>query len=265
MRGLFVMLACAGLGGCATGYSEFYQAVPDADATMAKRLSPAPEEPAVERATGDWRDSVDRLARRGYVLIGSSSFNSGRDEDDDAAVEQGQEIGADIVVIMTPQHTETRTTSIPITTPTSTTSHTTGSATAYGTGGTATAHGSSTTTTYGTQTTYIPMTVERYDFGAMYFVKVKMQFGAYFRDLNDAERSGLETNKGAAVVLIVDGSPAYNHDVLVGDIVLSVNGERVTGMQGMLDLIQRNAGHDADLTIIRSGKELLKTIPIGQL
>jgi len=264
MRGCVVMLACLALTGCATGYSQFYQPLPYAEQTLSRRLAPAPEQPTVERASGDWRDITDRYARRGYVPLGSSSFNSGQEEDDEDAIEQGQEIGADLVVIIQPQHTDTRTANIPITTPTTTTSHTTGSATVYGAGGSATAYGNATTTTYGTRTTYIPMTVHRYDYGAIYFVKVKMQFGAYFRDLSDAERGTLQTNKGAAVTLIVDGSPAYNFDVLVGDIVLAVNGERVSGAQRMLDLIQQYAGQNVNLTLVRDGKEISKTVSIGE-
>lgn len=263
MRAITLILACMGMGGCATGYTEFYKPLPNADQTIARRLSAAPEEPSVERDSGDWREIADKLARRGYVPIGSSSFNSGEEEDDDDAIAQAQSIGADLVVIITPQHTETRTANIPITTPTTTTSYTTGSATAYGPGGTATAYGNSTTTTYGSKTTYIPMTINRYDFGALYFVKIKVQFGAYFRDLNDAERLSMETNKGAAIVLLVDGSPAYDSDLLVGDVVLSLNGERVAGVESMLDLISKNAGSDANLTIIRNGKEILKIVPIS--
>lgn len=263
MRALVIMLACVTISGCATGYSQFYQPLPSANQTLSRRLAPAPEQPIVERASGDWRDITDRYARLGYIPLGSSSFNSGQDEDDEDAVEQGQEIGADLVVIIQPQHTDTRTASIPITTPTTTTSHTTGSATVYGTGGSATAYGNATTTTYGTRTTYIPMTVHRYDYGAIYFVKVKVQFGAYFRDLSDAERGALQTNRGAAITLIIDGSPAYNSDVLVGDIVIAVNGERVSGSQSMLDLIQRYAGQNADLMLVRDGKEISKTVAIG--
>lgn len=260
MRGSIILLACMTMAGCATGYSEFYQPLPSADETLLRRISPAPSEPIVERAEGDWREITDKYARRGYVPLGSSSFNSGQEEDDDDAIEQGLEVGADLVVIIRPRHTGSTTASIPITTPTATTSHTTGTATVHGSGGSATAYGNATTTTYGTRTTYIPMTVNRFDYGAIYFVKVKTQFGAYFRDLNDAERFSLQTNKGAAVVLLVDGSPAYNADVLVGDIVLSVNGKRVSGVQDMLDLIREHAGESVTLALVRDGKEISKTV-----
>lgn len=264
MRVFMIMAAFVAMGGCATGYSQFYQPLPNTEQTLARRVAPAPEDPAVERASGDWREIADRYARRGYFPLGSSSFNSGQAEDDDNAIEQAQEIGADLVVIIEPQHTETTTTSVPITTPTTTTSYTTGSATAYGSGGSATAYGNATTTTYGTKTTYIPMTVNRYDFGAMYFVKVKIQFGAYFRDLNDSERSILQTNKGAAVVLLVDGSPAYNSDVLVGDVILALDGERVAGVQSMIEMIEKNRGKEVNLTIVRGGNEISKIVPIGR-
>ena len=103
--------------------------------------------------------------------IGYSSFTSGHRQKDDDAIDQGKKVGADLVLILDPQYAESVTTSVPLTTPTATTSYTNGMATAYGTGGSAVAFGNSTTTTYGTNTTYVPMTVNRYQYGALYLVK----------------------------------------------------------------------------------------------
>ena len=114
---------------------------------------------------------LDAYAKRGYVQIGNAMFNSGRDEPETAAVHQGQKVGADLVLILNPKYTGSVTSSVPITTPTTNLSYTSGTATAYGSGGTVTAYGNSTTTTYGTTTNYVPITVNRSDYGAVFFVK----------------------------------------------------------------------------------------------
>ncbi len=99
-------------------------------------------------------------------MIGYSSFNSGKTEKEASAVKQGVKVGTDLVLIVNPKYTGSNTASIPITSPTSTTSYTSGSATVYGQSGTTNIYGNSTTTTYGSETKYIPYTVRRYDYGA---------------------------------------------------------------------------------------------------
>jgi len=115
--------------------------------------------------------------------------------------------------------TITQTSTATVTTPTTTTSYSTGTATAYGSRGPVTAYGSGTTTTYGSTTNYVPITVQRVDYGAVYFVKQRFGLGVFIRDLNDSERQDLQTNRGVAVRLVVDDTPAYNADILVGDVI----------------------------------------------
>ena len=59
-----------------------------------------------------------------------------------------------------------------------------------------TAYGNSTTTTYGTQTTYMPTTIHRFDCGAMYLYKRHVIFGANYCDPTDDEHRALQSNKG---------------------------------------------------------------------
>lgn len=257
---LVLLGALVSVAGCATGYSQFYKPYPNADQVAQRRVAPAPEEPAVERGGGDIEALMGTYMRRGYAPIGYSSFNSGMAESDSNAIEQGSDVGADLVVIIDPRHTDTTTTSIPVTTPTTTTSQTSSTATVYGSGGSATGYGNATTTTYGTKTTYLPMTVNRFDYGAIYFVKTRPRFGAYFRDLNDSERRELQTNKGAYITLIVDGSPAYDSDVLVGDVVVSFGDSAVNGADGLMDLIKSNGGQKVAVTILRNGGAVTKAV-----
>ncbi|HEY8878642.1 MAG TPA: PDZ domain-containing protein [Roseateles sp.] len=245
------------LTGCASGYQQFYRPAPGAtpEALAAERAAPPTGSPLVERASSKTSadEIIDAYARRGYVLIGSSSFNSGQSESDAAAVEQGRRVGADLVVILDPRYTGTVNGSIPITTPTTSTSYTQGTATAYGKGGPVTAYGSSTTTTYGTQTNYVPFAVNRNDYSAGYFVKRRWAFGAMWRDLTDAERQALQSNRGVAVRLVVEGTPAFIADILPGDIILAVNGAPVFGQEELSRLIRANAGKKTPFTVYRQG------------
>jgi hypothetical protein len=216
------------MAACASGYSEFYRPFDGAESILATRASAPPVTPLLERASELNDKLVMSYFRRGYMAIGYSFFNSKSGESESAALEQGQIVGADVVLVLDPQYTGSVSTSVPITTPTTTTSYSTGSATAYGTGGSATAYGNATTTTYGTSTTYIPITVDRSNYGAVYFVKRHYSLGILFRDLNDIERQELQSNRGAVVEVVIDDSPAFHADILIGDVVAMVDGQLAT-------------------------------------
>lgn len=79
----------------------------------------------------------------------------------------------------------------------------------YGSGGTANVYGSSTTTTYGSRTTYVPVTTHRYDFQAIYLVKSKYALGAQFVALSDEERAQIQSNRGVKIIEVVNDTPAF--------------------------------------------------------
>lgn len=258
---LTAMIALA-LAACASGYSQFYTPIAGATPEAIERIrsAPAPATPVVERSSTV--PDAEQYARRGYVAIGYSSFSSGHSESEQNAVDQGKKVGADLVVIVNPSYAGSVTSQIPLTTPTTTTSYTTGSATAYGSGGSATAYGNSTTTTYGSKTTYIPMTVNRYNYGAVYFVKRSFSFGALWRDLSNDERASLQSNSGVYVTTIVDNTPAFRSDVLAGDIIVKIDGSPVYGSQALSDALAEKRGQKTELTIFRAGRFLEKTVTL---
>lgn len=254
-----IALGTALLTACASGYKQFYKAVDGVTPeTIAKsRVAPAPTVPMVERIAPASGDSIlDAYSKRGYTLIGHSFFNSGRAESEEAAIQQGQAVGADLVVIINPQYTGSVTSVVPITVPTTTTSYSTGTATAYGTKGTVTAFGSGTTTTYGTNTTFIPKTIHRVDYGAGYFIKQKFILGAYFRDLDDSERRAFQTNKGLIVRLVVNDSPAFSADLLPGDMITAIDSQAIENANALGLLLDANRGRKVVLTVTRSGRTL---------
>lgn len=255
------------LTACASGYSQFYRPWPGAtpDLVASLRVAPPSGQPLVERVEQIGQDStelLDAYARRGYAPIGTSLFNSGNTESEDRAIEQGRRIGADLVVIMSPRHTGSTTATIPMTIPTSSTSYSTGTATAYGAAGTVRVYGTGTTTTLSTSTTMIPITISRTDYGAGYFVKRKWSFGGIWRDLNDSERQELQSNKGLYLKVVVDNSPAYNADILPGDIVLAIDGEPVSSQEAFSAQVSARSGRNVLISLYRRGSRLEKSVKL---
>jgi len=266
-RSLFAIVAIAALAlvGCENGYSKFFVRAAGAtpEVIAAVRIAPPPATPVLERSDQTPRAVSEAYARHGYAVIGYSSFTSGHRVSESDAIKQGQTVGADLVVVMSPKYAGSVTTSIPITTPTTQTAYTTGTATAYGSnGGSATAYGSATTTTYGSRTTYVPMTINREQFGAIYFVKHKYIFGASWRDLTNDERQQIQSNSGLYVTSIIDDSPAFKANVLVGDIILTINDQPIGSQEQAMKSFSALKGQTVELSIERGGHVIQKSVPL---
>jgi hypothetical protein len=251
------------LSGCASGYQKFYQpatgATPETIAAM--RSGPAPAIPLIEHgAPSNSQALLDSYSKRGYAPIGRSSFTTGRSESEEAAVHQAKDVGADLVLILDPKYAGSTTSNIPIVQPTSSTTYTTGTATAFSGGKTVTAYGNATSTTYGSNTTYIPIKVDYTNYGAVYFVKTRTRLGVLLRDLTNDERKARQTNKGVVIRLIVDNSPAFDADLLVGDIITSVENEAVTTVSNFQSLLAKYSGKSISMRLVRESTTLDKTV-----
>ena len=262
MRTGILVVVVAFVAGC-SGYSKFYTQVATPELVAQTRAGPPPAKPGLYHSSGNPPDVVAEYEKHGYGLIGYSSFNSGgAGTMESGAVDEGKKVGADVVVVMLPKHTGTVTTAMPVTTPTSSTSYTNGSGTVYGSGGSANYSGSATTTTYGSTTNYIPYTINRFDYGALYLVKRHIVFGVNTRALNDQERAALQSNKGIYVRSVVEGSPAFREDVLPGDVIVSIDGQPVFA-EGLSDLLRKSGGHKVDVSIVRNGTTLTKSVQLN--
>lgn len=267
MRMLLILFALISITGCVNEYKTNYKAANGATPEIinALRVNPAPLTPMVERAPKlDANSLLALYTKRGYLLIGTSFFNTTNGSTDSAAAEAGKEQGADLVAIFDPQYTGSTTSQVPITTPTTTTSFTNSNATAYGTGGVVNAYGTATTTTYGSQTTYVPITVNHVSYGALYFIKARHPLGVIPRDLNDAERKQYQTNKGVVVSLVIDDSPAYMNDVLVDDIITEINGAKILNQNNFYQAVFSNSNKLTKVSILRNGTNIEKQIQFAR-
>ena len=263
MKQTIVLFCCALIAGCASGYSQFYKPVSWTTPQEIEKLRAAPPPATPEVHYSPTVPDIDTYSSYGYYPLGYAYFNSGRNESERGAISQGQSVGADLVVIVNPQYTETRTSHMQIVSPTTSTSHTTGTATAYGTYGSATAHGHSTTTTYGTETHSVPINVRRHDYGAVYFIRRSYVFGVNWRDLSNDERIELQSNRGLVITSVVQGTPAFYADILPGDILLGVDGQSIFGQSRANEILDHKRGTDVAVKINRNGELIEKQVRLN--
>ena len=173
-------------------------------------------------SSGDLKADAVTMWRKGYAPLGYSAFNSSSSKIKDA-FRWGKKINAKYIIIGG-KHVSSSTSTIPITMPNTTTSYNQGAVNAYGSGGTAYGNYSGTTTTYGSRTTYIPVTNNIFYKMAVYFGEYpKKGDGIYSRALTDEEIARYETQRGVVVSSVREGSPAYNANILPGDVIIKLN------------------------------------------
>jgi hypothetical protein len=203
---------------CASDWEKFYTPNPDPKAAL-----PSNVPPEVLPSSGNLGQDIDAMFRRGFEPIGFSSFNSPNSKTGDAE-KLAKKLKARYFMLGT-QLTTSSQSVIPLTLPNTTTSTTNGTVRAVGSGGYGSATYSGTTTNYGTQTTYIPITNNRFDKFAIFFGEApRYGTGISPRALTPEEVSRFETQRAFVVAVVRDGSPAYLADLLPGDVVLKVNG-----------------------------------------
>ncbi len=171
LRTLGTIAVSAALAGCASGYSTFYRPAQGVTAeVIAQQRAGSPGEPRVERLTqaAEPQRLFDTYEKHGYVLIGSSTFNSDRRESDADAVAQGRKVGADLVVIVSPRDAGSTTSALPLRT---LASDRNSPVTMFGAGSDVTLREDSRPRTYGTQTVSVAIAVRHTEFGAGYFIK----------------------------------------------------------------------------------------------
>jgi PDZ domain len=258
--------ALVGLTGCVTtpnGFSQFYQDRAGASITNAPPYSGSTKI-LTAATTNDWME----LYRNGYALLGVSAFQ-GPPQANNALLGQAKKVGAD-VVLFSCSYLGSAQIAVPWIQynpgqSSTTTSSGTVNANAWGSGGsaygTANYYGNSTTTSPGTfSTQVVPVTVQRYQYEAGFYRKIKPPIlGIMARPLPSEIRQQLERNTGVYVWIVRNDTPAFNANILEGDVILKMNGEDVSAS----DFTQKClpfAGQKVDIEIWRNGQ--FKTISV---
>jgi S1-C subfamily serine protease len=101
------------------------------------------------------------------------------------------------------------------------------------------------------------------DYGAVYFVKQRFGLGVFIRDLNDSERQDLQTNRGVAIRLVVDDTPAYNADILVGDVITAIDTAPISNARAFNAALSGRGGKVVVLSLVRRGKQIEKSVQLN--
>jgi hypothetical protein len=255
--------------GCATtpnGFSQFYQDRAGAGITNLPSYSGSTK--IIAQSTDPTND-IKELYRNGYALIGFSAFE-GSPQTQDMLVSQAKKIGAD-VVLYSSVYLGSQQAAVPFLQyhpgqTYTTTSSGTVNANAWGSGGyaygTGNYYGNSTTTSPGTfSTQVVPVTVQRYQYQAGFFRKMKPAiFGVLPQPLPSEIRQQLQRNTGLFVWIVQSGSPAFYANILEGDVILKMNGEDVLSLPDLIEKNAKFAGQKVDVEVWRNGE--FKTISV---
>ena len=263
MRAVLSLLML-GLAACANPFVQFYQDRTDGtDLTKSSVVVLPTGEPKMFRGA-DQEADYQRMLEDGYNLVGFSSFN-GADVNVDDALTQAKAVHAEIVLIYS-KHTGTRSGMLPLTLPDIQTSTTMLSGSTYGSSGYGSFSGSANTTTYGTQTTYIPYSVNRHDYFASYWIKMKPPlFGIHARDLTPELRQKIGSNKGVYVFAVIRNSPAWSADILKDDIIAKISSAEIIDKPTFHKTIRENAGKKVTVEILRNGQRIVKEVTLNNL
>lgn len=248
--------------GCQNPYEQYY--TNDVRPGFERWLVPHKGETQFYTASAaEWNSSIDALVRRGYTVVGRTDFQANAKDYSSGLRAKAKEVQADIVLTGS-AYIGTQTGVIPLMTykpgPTYTTT-TNGqvNATAYGSGGwaqgSANYSGTSTTTSSGTfDTNYVPYSVQRNEYGAVFFRKYHYLLGVRWRPLNNDERKALQQNTGLVVMLVIDDTPAFVANILPGDVLLTIDGEIITSPEMLNQRSLAKAGQIVKMGILRDGK-----------
>jgi hypothetical protein len=245
------------LSGCANPYRLNYQDMLLKRPQSKSMLLEKPESPVPVLVTSAdmQNDSIDML-ESGYFLIGKVTFKS-PPIDEKQAIGQAKRVGAD-VVLTKKDYVTTVTESVPIIEWLPDRRTTVSAQSTYQSNPSAQPSISRTEITQTVQgetyTQYVPQNTDYFNYSATFWKKTKpLKFGVLVQSLDEETKKRLQTNRGVVVKVVVRKTPAYNADILRGDIITQFSGEPIADPEDFFEKIRAHAGQQITVKIIRDG------------
>lgn len=204
-----------------------YEAEPGRDAAFVStmRAAPPPTEPDVREGKSPGGD-LRLLNGQGYVRIGIGHYRVDDPAARELAIEQGREVGADKVLLYRMSRASTDAARAP---------------------------------------TRDPARMTEDELRAVYFVRLRLAFGATFRDLEPAERARLGDRGGVQIGSVIGGTPASEANLRPGDFVLALDGTSIRGKTDFQNRLKARAGQRVTLTVHRNGGDLQRMVRLGAI
>lgn len=246
------LLACATNNAFKAKYQSSLERWPSGEVS---RLLPTDGKVDIVTSTDMQRDAV-RMMENGYLLLGRSRFRS-QQVDADAAREVARELGASVVLlrkqyattvqgaVATERWFPSARADAPVADP----------ARSDGPSATTNEQNARATVQGEFRTTYVPQTVDYYDFAATFWAKSKPPiFGVLVEAAGPQVR---EKTGGGGVVIraVINDSPAAQGGIKSGDVVVKLAGTEITGPDQFFDTVVGNAGKEVDVDLLRGSDE----------
>lgn len=118
-------------------------------------------------------------------------------------------------------------------------------------------------TTQQSTTYYVPRALTEYRYYATFWRESPPpRLGLVVEDTTDADKRRIQSNSGVKVFAVVKNSNAFKADLFAGDIIVSIDADKVGSVDGFYGLVDKYAGGDAYLTLIRGDRVLEKMVRI---
>jgi hypothetical protein len=275
------LLMAAGLGflltGCATSpIARFYQDhTKEMPVAFQQRLRPPNGNPRIIAiAETQHKTEIHHLEEQGYTIIGDVGYQ-GPATTQSQLIEQAKFVGADIILYSSAL-LGTQQGVVPIVSYQPGQTYTTSefgivNANAYGSGGYVsgfgTYSGSATTTSPGTfNTQYVPYQYSVYRTMASFWRQLKPSIlGVRYNAIPENLRIALQRNTGAYVNVVIQDTPAFNANILEGDIIIQIADKPIANAQECSDSLVIFAGQKIPIKVIRNGKTLDVDVQLNEI
>ena len=243
---IFLMLSCGSTGDLSPFYEPY---ISPADIPATSRLGEG--KPQIFASTDIENDVLSFCSDRYYRIMGLCSFTGPKyDEEDlrEGISDLCEDTDSKVAIYSRSYHS----------THTSTSSYTSSQS-----------HYNSLTRTYNTTSTSTPITntYDRYSYRIYMLAPfskneiAKWRLGLAVRDLNPEERRGVNRNTGAFVVSVYNKFSAFYENMTYGDVIISMNGNKIDDAQDFLRAEQNLAtGDSVKLVYLKNGVEKTATL-----
>lgn len=253
LRGLVLglsaaILACASNNAFKEKYQSSLERWPSGEVN---RLLPSEGKVDIVTSTDTQRDAI-KMMENGYLLLGRSKFRS-QQVDADAAREVARELGASVVLlrkqyattvqgaVATERWFPSSRADAPVTDPSRPEAP---SAQTVDQNARATVQGEF-------RTTYVPQTIDYYDFAATFWAKSKPPIFGVLVEAPGPHIREKTGGSGVVVRAVINDSPAASAGVLGGDVIVKFAGTDIGGTDQFFDTVVKNAGKEVDVDLLR--------------
>lgn len=213
---------------------------------------PLKGDPSIFASSGNWVEDYRRMVASNFMLLGISDYNASQ-IGSRTALTLATMIGAQIVIIE-PKYADADTDPLPF------------HPQLRRSGDDNRGGGPANNVGPAHIPAHIPDAISTSDYGAQFWARAKLPvFGANFSNFDMADARVAGTDEGVKVYVIIRNSPAFDGNVIINDLITHVDGDPVRSVQDFMNIIERNAGNEITLSVIRKNEKLSLPIELNDI